>query len=539
MTNRSALRLEDLTVEFPGTAAPAAVRGLGFDLAPGRTLGIVGESGSGKSVTLRAVMGILPGRARITSGALWIGDTQLPLVGKQLRAARRRRLAMVFQDSLSALNPVMRVGDLIAEVPRRVLGEPAAQARRTAIDLMRQVRLPDPERLARAYPHQLSGGQRQRVAIAAALAGRPEVLLCDEPTTALDVTVQSAVLDLLNEIKERTNLTTVFVSHDLAVISQVADDVLVMRHGGPLESGPAPVVLGTPRDDYTRQLLAAAVELPPPGGTVAPAGKDGPAADTDRSEPPRLEARCVRVAYRGADRPALAAVDLALRPGRIHGLVGESGSGKTTLARVLTGQLRPDAGTVRLDGVPLTGHRRDRTRLRAVQMVFQDPYASLDPRMTVRQTLVELLRLVGVTGRAATEARCRELLDQVAMPAAALDRVPGQFSGGQRQRIAIARALAVEPTVLVADEPTSALDVSVQSTILQLIARLCDDIGLSVLLISHNLGVVHEICDEVSVIHHGEIVETGPTRRVFADPAHDYTRRLIDSVPRLRKETIR
>jgi ABC-type glutathione transport system ATPase component len=546
VTAPAALRLDRLTVEFPGPKF--AVRDLSFEVPPGRTLGIVGESGSGKSSSLRAVMGILPQAARISSGTLWMGDTELPLAGRQVRAARRRRLAMVFQDPLAALNPVMRVGDLIAEVPRRALGQPAARSRQIALDLMRQVHLPDPERLARAYPHELSGGQRQRIMIAAALAAEPEVLLCDEPTTALDVTVQATVLDLLAEIKQRTGLAVVFVSHDLAVISEVADDITVMRDGRPLETGTASNVLTRPTAEYTRTLVSSVIELPArePGQAAAtsPAeaaatrtGRPTDAAETEHAPRPvpRIAARGIEVTYRHAARPALAAVDLTLYPRQIHGLVGESGSGKTTLARVLTGQLGAAAGTLQLDGVTL-GARRSRAQLRAVQMIFQDPYASLDPRMTVRQTLAELLRLGGVTGRSAIEARCRELLDQVAMPASALDRVPGQFSGGQRQRIAIARALAVEPRVLVADEPTSSLDVSAQSAILQLMAGLRDEFGLSVLFISHNLGVVHEICEEISVIYQGEIVEAGPTRAVFANPAHAYTRRLIESVPRLRTE---
>ena len=546
MTAPAALRLDRLTVEFPGSKF--AVRDLSFEVPPGRTLGIVGESGSGKSISLRAVMGILPQAARISSGSLWMGDTELPLTGRQVRAARRRRLAMVFQDPLAALNPVMRVGDLIAEVPRRALGQPAARSRQIALDLMRQVHLPEPERLARAYPHELSGGQRQRIMIAAALAAEPEVLLCDEPTTALDVTVQAAVLDLLAEIKQRTGLAIVFVSHDLAVISEVADDITVMRDGRPLETGTASNVLTRPTAEYTRTLVSSVIELParepgqaaatsPAEASAARTGRPADAAETEHGPRPvpRMAARGIEVTYRHAVRPALAAVDLTLYPRQIHGLVGESGSGKTTLARVLTGQLGAAAGTVQLDGVTL-GARRSRAQLRAVQMIFQDPYASLDPRMTVRQTLAELLRLGGVAGRPAIEARCRELLDQVAMPASALDRVPGQFSGGQRQRIAIARALAVEPRVLVADEPTSSLDVSAQSAILQLLAGLRDEFGLSVLFISHNLGVVHEICEEISVIYQGQIVEAGPTRAVFANPAHAYTRRLIESVPRLRTE---
>ena len=523
MKSSIALRLENLSVSFGDVPV---VQNLSFELAPGATLGIVGESGSGKSVSLRALMGILPSAARINNGRLWAGSDEVPLSGKKVRESRRRRLAMVFQDPSAALNPVMRVGDLIAEVPRRALGRSAAESRRIALDLMRQVHLPDPERLARAYPHQLSGGQRQRIMIAAALATEPEVLLCDEPTTALDVTVQAAVLDLLAEIRAKTSLATIFVSHDLAVVSQVADDIIVMRQGEVVETGSALNVLREPRDEYTQMLLNSVISLPFEPTASIRAG-ELPA--------PRLRAQGIEVRYPRADRPALAGVSLDLHPGRIHGLVGESGSGKTTLARVLTGQQHPDAGTVSLDGTVL-GRRRSRDHLRAVQMVFQDPYASLDPRMTVRQTLTELLKLNGLKGKAALENRCRELLDQVAMPDWALDRVPGQFSGGQRQRIAIARALAVNPQVLVADEPTSALDVSVQASVLDLMARLRDEFGLSILLISHNLAVVHEICDDVSVIHNGEIVETGSTRGIFANPAHAYTRQLIESVPRLRTE---
>ncbi len=526
MKASSALRLENLSVSFGDVPA---VQDLSFDLAPGATLGIVGESGSGKSISLRALMGILPSAATINNGRLWAASDEVPLSGKRVRESRRRRLAMVFQDPSAALNPVMRVGDLIAEVPRRALGRSAAESRRIALDLMRQVHLPDPERMARAYPHQLSGGQRQRIMIAAALATEPEVLLCDEPTTALDVTVQAAVLDLLAEIRAKTSLATVFVSHDLAVVSQVADDIIVMRRGEVVEAGSALSVLREPREEYTQMLLNSVISLPSRDQEVS-SPKELSAKGSDG-----LRAQGIEVRYARADRPALAGVSLDLHPGRIHGLVGESGSGKTTLARVLTGQQHPDAGSVSLDGAEL-GRRRSRAQLRAVQMVFQDPYASLDPRMTIRQTLTELLKLNGLKGKAALENRCRELLDQVAMPDWALDRVPGQFSGGQRQRIAIARALAVDPQVLVADEPTSALDVSVQASVLDLMARLRDEFGLSILLISHNLAVVHEICDEVSVIHQGEIVETGFTREIFAHPAHAYTRQLIESVPRLRTE---
>ena len=368
--------------------------------------------------------------------------------------------------------------------------------------------------------------------IAAALAGEPEVLLCDEPTTALDVTVQAAVLDLIAELAERSGVATVFVSHDLAVVARMADDLLVMRSGSVVEHGATGSVLAAPREQYTSQLVNAVLDLPT--GTADDASRAARSSTPllSKAGTGRLEAQHVVFGYRGSQRPALSGVDLAVREGEIHGLVGESGSGKTTLARVLTGELRPDAGTVLLGGQPL-GRRRTRAQLRAVQMVFQDPYASLDPRMTVRQTLAEVLRVGGLRDRHAIDERCRDLVEQVALPAAARERVPAQFSGGQRQRVAIARALAADPQVLVADEPTSALDVTVQAAILGLLERLRDERGLGVLLISHNLAVVHEVCDQVSVIHQGEIVESGPAERVLLAPSHDYTRRLVASVPRL------
>jgi len=525
------LRVRDLSIELPaGSERRHATRDVSFDLASREILCIAGESGSVKSLTALAIMGLLPKAARRAGGSIALEGHELATLGEEaLRRIRGARIGMIFQEPMTALNPLMRVGRQVEEVFAAHGLHRRTERRRRVLDLLQAMGLPDPEALYRAYPFRLSGGQRQRIMIAAALAGEPEVLLCDEPTTALDVTVQAAVLDLLAEITRRAGLAVVFVSHDLAVISNVADDIIVMREGRQLEAGATAAVLARPSTDYTRTLLKSVIELPAGGPS------DRPAEANEPGDVPRLAAHGIEVAYRHATRPALAGVDLTLHPRRIHGLVGESGSGKTTLARVLTGQLRADAGTLELDGVPL-GRRRSRAQLRAVQMVFQDPYASLDPRMTVRQTLTELLRLGDTTGRPAIEARCRELLDQVAMPESTLDRVPGQFSGGQRQRIAIARALAVRPRLLVADEPTSALDVSAQSAILELMAGLRDSFGLSVLLISHNLAVVHEICDEVSVIHQGEIVEAGATRAVFANPTHAHTRRLIESVPRLRTE---
>ena len=528
-----ALRLAGLSVSFPaGSGRTEVVRSVDLELPAGSTLGIVGESGSGKSITLRALMGLLPTSATVESGTLQLAGTPVPLVGRGVRAARRRRLAMVFQDPLAALDPVMTVGAQIAEVPRRVFGESRGAARESALRLLESVRLPNPERAAAAYPHQLSGGQRQRAVIAMALACRPEVLLCDEPTTALDVTIQAEILDLLRDLRATSGLSMVFVSHDLAVVSAMADRILVLRDGGVVEAGTTAQVIDEPRRPYTRALLDAVLELPAPQAIPSPASHPEAAAD-----PVLLRAGGITVSYGGDGLvKALDDVDLAVRFRHIHGIVGESGSGKTTLAKVLTGQLRPAVGSVAL-GADTLPERRTREPLSDIQMIYQDPYSSLDPRMTIRQTLTELLRLVRGLPRRQLESRCAELLDQVSMPASALDGYPGQFSGGQRQRIAIARALAVEPRVLVADEPTSALDVSVQAQVLDLLGRLRDDLDLTMVVISHNLAVIRHLCDDVSVMLNGVIVESGPAAAVLDHPSASYTRALIAAVPRMKGRT--
>ncbi len=529
------LELADLTVSFPaGRERREVVRSVDLELVRGSTLGIVGESGSGKTVILRALMGLLPGSARVSSGVLSLTGTPVPLTGRGLRTARRRRLAMVFQDSLTALDPVMTVGDQIAEVPRRVFGASKPAARQAALQVMELVRLPHPEQRAGAFPHQLSGGERQRAAIAMALACRPQILLCDEPTTALDVTIQAEILQLLTDLRDTSGLSMIFVSHDLAVVGAMADRLMVMQSGRTVESGTTAAVIRTPQQPYTRRLLRAVLDLPP---VVVDDAAQPPPVRTPSSTTVRIRAGHIVVTY-GSGPAAIRAVDgvdLSVRAGRIHGLVGESGSGKSTLAKVLTGQVRADSGSVMLDGVALT-LPRTRSQLSAVQMVYQDPFSSLDPRMTVRQILSELLRMVRGLSRRQVEARCAELLAQVSLPASALDGYPGQFSGGQRQRIAIARALAVEPRVLVADEPTSALDVSIQGAVLDLLVRLRDDLGLAVLVISHNLAVIRHICDDVSVMLAGTVVESGPVAQVIDHPREPYTRQLVDAVPRLRKD---
>ncbi|EYT55933.1 hypothetical protein H490_0104805 [Leucobacter sp. UCD-THU] len=519
------VRVRGLRVEAVGHGArdsggrrPALVDGVSFEVRPGEALGIVGESGSGKSLTLRALLGMLPAGTRVAEGA----------------AAAGGPVRMVFQDPLTALDPLTRVGVQLREAVEASDGGPRGAARRRVLELLEQVRLPDPQRIARAYPHQLSGGQRQRVVIAMALAGDPAVLLCDEPTTALDVTVQRRVLDLLDELRRTRGITLVFVSHDLAVVASMCERIVVMRGGRAVETGATQQVVRSARDPYTRSLLEAVPTLPDPAPDPAdaaepleaePAGRE----DGQRSQP-ALEVRGAQVRY--GRSVAVDGVSLAVARGGALGIVGESGSGKTTLARAIVGQLPLTEGEILLDGRPQPP-RRSRAELRAVQLVPQDPYSSLDPRMTVAQTLEELLRVHGLVRRAAPRrARIAELLESVRLDPALAHAYPHELSGGQRQRVALARALAVQPRVIVADEPTSALDVSVQASVVALLQELRREPGVTLVLVSHDLAVVHELCEAVLVMRGGEAVESGGSA-FFTAPRTAYGRELIGAVPRL------
>ena len=520
------VRVRGLRVEAVGHGArdsggrrPALVDGVSFEVRPGEALGIVGESGSGKSLTLRALLGMLPAGTRVAEGAAAVGGP----------------VRMVFQDPLTALDPLTRVGVQLREAVEASDGGPRGAARRRVLELLEQVRLPDPQRIARVYPHQLSGGQRQRVVIAMALAGDPAVLLCDEPTTALDVTVQRRVLDLLDELRRTRGITLVFVSHDLAVVASMCERIVVMRGGRAVETGATQQVVRSPRDPYTRSLLEAVPTLPDPDPEPAgapeslkaePAGREA----GQRSQP-ALEVRGAQVRY--GRSVAVDGVSLAVARGGALGIVGESGSGKTTLARAIVGQLPLTEGEILLDGRP-QAPRRSRAELRAVQLVPQDPYSSLDPRMTVAQTLGELLRVHGLARRAAPRrARIAELLESVRLDPALAHAYPHELSGGQRQRVALARALAVQPRVLVADEPTSALDVSVQASVVALLQELRREPGVTLVLVSHDLAVVHELCEAVLVMRGGEAVESGGSA-FFTAPRTAYGRELIGAVPRLR-----
>jgi peptide/nickel transport system ATP-binding protein len=615
------LTVEGLDV---GTADLRLVSDVSFTIAAGERVGLIGESGSGKSLTALAMMGLLPEGVH-ARGSVRLAGVDHDLVGApepRMAAVRGAAMTMVFQEPMSALNPSMRVGDQVAEVMLLHGTRPDRRsARAAAVELLDSVHLPDPERLARAYPHQLSGGQRQRVMIAIALANGPKVLLADEPTTALDVTVQAQVLDLiLTGVAER-DAALLFITHDLAVVATVCERVLVMYGGRIVESGPVKEVFANPRHPYTQGLLAASDMTAVDGrlrtipGSVPAAGRfpDGcvfrtrcpnaaedctvlPAwtesegggyachhpvgaaevqAERTSGEPPprrsKAEARRgkqshipvlqlqergfpeppapaplieVRDLHRTYRRPrtslrqpppavhALGGVSFDIAEGQRFGLVGESGSGKSTLIRVLAGLDSPTSGTVRFAGRDVGGQPERRLRFLRdqLQVVFQDPMGSLDPRMRVRDIVAEPL-----AGRPLdAPARVRELLDAVGLPPDAGDRYPHQFSGGQRQRISIARALAPRPSVLVADEPVSALDVSVRAQILNLLADLVERFRLTLVFVSHDLSVVRHVCDTIAVLHRGELVELGPSAQVAGAPEHPYTRRLVAAVPTIR-----
>jgi peptide/nickel transport system ATP-binding protein len=505
-----------------------AVRDVSFTLHKGQTIALVGESGSGKSVTARAIMRLLSKRARVSAGTeiLYAGQNMARLGNAEMRRLRGNRLTMIFQEPMSSLNPVYTVGAQIAEVLRihQKIDKKAALAR--AVDLLREVQIPDPEARVRQYPHQLSGGQRQRVMIAMALANNPDVLIADEPTTALDVTVQAEILNLIKALKARTGMAVILITHDLTVVRQFADHVYVMQHGVVREDGPTEQIFTDPQHSYTRRLLGS-----------EPKGRADPAAVLPEIV---LEGRGVRVTYtlrkggawRGtySDLQAVDGLSLTLRRGETLGLVGESGSGKTTFGQALLRLTKLNAGEVefegqRLDQLDRRGMKPFRQRM---QIVFQDPFSSLNPRMSVRQIIEEGLIVNGI-GRDREEriARVRQALRDAGLPDTILSRFPHEFSGGQRQRLAIARAVALEPEFILLDEPTSALDLSVQAQIIELLRKLQRDRGLSYLFISHDLKVVRALCHRVIVMQHGRIVEQGPVSQVLDNPATDYTRRLV------------
>ncbi|MGC4945179.1 dipeptide ABC transporter ATP-binding protein [Streptomyces sp. DT224] len=528
------LELDDLGVVFTTeTGEVPAVRGVSLRVAPGETLALVGESGSGKSTIALAAMGLLSGNARATGSAVIAGTQVVGARENELAALRGRTVSMVFQEPATALDPLTRVGRQIAEVIRNHREVSAKEAAAEAVALLRKVGIPEPEKRATAYPFQLSGGQRQRVVIAMAIANNPALLIADEPTTALDVTVQAEILDLLRRLAAETGTGVLLVTHNMGVVADFADRVAVMYHGEIVETGPVEDVLLRPSHDYTRRLLAAVPRL-----SVAEA--DGAAPATAATEAPDTEPvaelRDVSVVF-GRGKNAVRALDgvsLAVHPGQTLGLVGESGSGKSTASRVALGLIAPTSGTVSLFGNDLARTRpRARRALRAgIGVVLQDPVASLDARMTVGECVAEPLRVHrGKLSAKDRRSKVAAVLDRVRLPREVADRAPRELSGGQRQRVSLARALVLEPRLLVADEPTSALDVSVQQAVLEVISELQDELGFACLFVSHDLAVVQHFAQRVVVLRGGRIQEQGPTGQTLLRPETDYTRGLLAAVP--------
>ncbi|MFC8087985.1 dipeptide ABC transporter ATP-binding protein [Streptomyces sp. NPDC057340] len=532
------LDLDDLGVVFTTETGPVqAVRGVSLHVAPGETLALVGESGSGKSTVALAAMGLVAGNARATGRAVVDGTDIVGADEERLSGLRGSTVSMVFQEPATALDPLTRVGKQIAEVIRNHRRVSAADAAARAVELLRRVGIPEPEQRARAYPFQLSGGQRQRVVIAMAIANEPALLIADEPTTALDVTVQAEILDLLRRLAAETGTGVLLVTHNMGVVADFADRVAVMYQGAIVETGPVEDVLLRPSHDYTKRLLSAVPRL-----SVAEAGESGGAArgdDRGTDAPagqPAVELTDVSVVFgRGKQAVhALKGVSFAVRPGETLGLVGESGSGKSTASRVALGLIAPTSGSVTLFGADLARTRaRARRALRAgIGVVLQDPVASLDARMTVGECVAEPLRIHrrGLSGRE-REALVAAVLDRVRLPREVARRTPRELSGGQRQRVSLARALVLEPRLLVADEPTSALDVSVQQAVLEVIGELQEELGFACLFVSHDLAVVQQFARRVVVMRAGRAEEQGLTSATLLHPETDYTRRLLAAVP--------
>ena len=528
------LDLRDLTVRLPaGADRENAVEGVSFTVKPREILCVVGESGSGKSVTAHTVMGLLPRKQlRPTAGQILLqGEDLLQKSPAALRDLRGARMSMIFQEPMTALNPVMRIGEQIEEVLQIHTGMSARERRTRVIEVMDAVKLPEPERLVSTYPHQLSGGQRQRVMIAAALALEPALLIADEPTTALDVTTQAQILKLMKDIQQSHGTAILFITHDFGVVAEIADRVVVMQHGRVVEQGETLPLLKAPEDAYTRMLISSVPSITPPARPSK--------APSEAGAPVVLETRALSKTYRSGGffqkaREVRAAheVDLTVRRGETLGIVGESGSGKSTVARCIVRLIDPSGGQVLIDGEDIAGLSAGRLRAhrRDVQIVFQDPYRSLNPRRTVGASIVEGPMNFGLA-RAAALDRARDLMGLVGLDPTSLDRFPHQFSGGQRQRICIARALAMEPEVLIADEAVSALDVSVQAQVLALLDDVRRRFDLAMLFITHDLRVAAQICDRIAVMYRGEVVEEGLAAEVFRQPRHDYTRALFDAAP--------
>ncbi|MHB0953189.1 MAG: dipeptide ABC transporter ATP-binding protein [Allorhizobium sp.] len=534
------LSIHDLVVNFHGGTSPRTlIDHVSVDLAQGEILGLVGESGSGKSLLCRAVMGLLPSsQLSIDRGSVMLAGRDLVTASPaEMLAVRGSEIGMIFQNPSSHLDPVMRIGDQIAEGIRFHQGATARQAREAAIEMLAQVGFPQPARQYGNYPHEFSGGMRQRAMIAAALSCRPKILIADEPTTALDVTIQAQILELLLELRDRLGLSVILITHDLGIVAQTCDRIAVMRNGQLVEQGQKRQILSAPKHDYTRMLIGSHPSLPAgEGARTSPA-----VADRLLPTRPLLEVDDLHVRFRAGGSflragnrtvSAVKGVSLQVMPGDAIGIVGESGSGKSTLARAILGLTPISSGHVTFDGVDLAQQpSRALARLRReTAMVFQDPLNALNPRFTVGETLGEVLKTHGMRA-ADIPARVDELLDLVHLEREFAGRKPRSMSGGQCQRVGIARALAVNPRLIIADECVAALDVTIQKQIVDLFAELKERINLTLLFIAHDLAIVRNLCERVVVMYHGEVVEEGPSSQVFARPQNPYTAALIGAVP--------
>jgi len=559
-TTTPLLSIQDLKVAFRmgqrggivqrAEAVGRGAVGVSFDVAENQTVALVGESGSGKSVTAMSIVNLLPDNAERSGKVLWRGNDLLQADRAHLRALRGREIACVFQDPMSSLNPVFSVGQQLIEPLVTHLGLKPKAALARAEQLLVEVGIPEPGRRLKAYPHELSGGQQQRVMIAMALACEPKLLIADEPTTALDVTIQRQIIELLAKLKAKHGLSVLFISHDLALVGEIADQVVVMRQGTVREQGPVAQIFNDPQDAYTRALLACRPSLGEHNPArlmviddhIAGRGAQGTAKAKNPDSPVVLEVKALAKSFwlkeglfGKREFKAVRDVNFRLRRGHTLGVVGESGSGKTTMGLTLLRLHEPTQGEVRFDGKDLLTLRDAERQVmrRRIQIVFQNPYASLNPRFTIGQTLVEPMTIHGIGGDLAErEQRARELLGKVGLDDRAFGKYPHEFSGGQRQRIAIARCLTLNPEVLVLDEAVSALDVSVQAQVLNLLRDLQDELGLAYIFISHDLAVVRFISDEVLVMKDGEVVEQAGAETILRAPQQDYTRKLIGAVPR-------
>jgi peptide/nickel transport system ATP-binding protein len=546
------LQIRDLVMSFDAPHGPTeAVRKVSFDVAAGEIVGIVGESGSGKSVTCRAILGLLPQTASVAGSIRFENKELVGLDSDALRQLRGEQISMIFQNPSSHLDPLMKIGQQVSEPLIHHEGARPADARKAAVEGLREVRLDHAAQRVDNYPHQLSGGMKQRAMIAAAVACRPRLLLADEPTTALDVTVQAHILDLLKELNTSKNLSIVLVSHDLAVIAQICNRVVVMRNGEVVEQGKTRDIIDSPQHEYTQQLIDSQPgrlsERRSGTGSSLPTGADIKAGR--EMTHPLLQIDKLRVEFDlpvsgwgflpGARKKrsltAVNNVSIDLQQGESLGIVGESGSGKSTLARVIMGLVRPAGGDVRLRGHSILGaspNGQGNFR-RTIQMAFQNPFDSLNPRFTVRETIAEPLRKHRLVSKDHIDERVKELMGLVELDPQLSRRKSGQLSGGQCQRVGIARALAMDPEILIADEITSALDVTIQAQIIALLNRLRHQVGLTVIFISHDLALVRTFCDRVAVFRAGRIVETGSVNQVLSEPRQAYTRDLITSAPEL------